>query len=112
MYKVINRGTGRFEVSDPEARKYAATFDKHHEALAFAQYKNTGVAYHFSAEQLDKLLHEVLGLSVEYRDRHGRTEQQAFDCAVRDVLEGLSADRELYLSGEDSLKLQLLFWNT
>ncbi|MPZ29336.1 MAG: hypothetical protein GEV12_23845 [Micromonosporaceae bacterium] len=35
---------------------------------------------------------QAIGLFLEYRDHHGRSEQQARSAAVQDVLDGLTAD--------------------
>jgi hypothetical protein len=38
---------------------------------------------------------EAIGLFLEYRDKHGKTEEQARVCAIFDVLEGISAIQEI-----------------
>ena len=38
---------------------------------------------------------EAIGLFLEYRDKHGKTEDQARVCAIFDVLGGISAIQEI-----------------
>ena len=56
--------------------------------------------YKFSQQQLRRLLDETIGLYQEYHHQHGRIEAQARLQAVQDTLEGLDAERELFLAGE------------
>lgn len=61
--------------------------------------------YVFTDEQLRRLLYGCIGMFVEYRDVHGRTEDQAQFCAVDEMFQGLDADKEL--AGKDGCKATL-----
>lgn len=63
--------------------------------------------YAFTQTQLHKLLRDTISMFVEYRDEHGKEEDQAEYWAIQEMLDGLKADRELAAAGEDSLSLQL-----
>lgn len=51
--------------------------------------------YIFTHEQLQNLLYGTIGMFLEYRDVHGRTEDQAQFCAVDEIFQGLEAEKEL-----------------
>ncbi len=64
--------------------------------------------YSFTNEQLRELLYGTISMLVEYRDRHGHTEESAKFYAVSEMFEGLDAERELLASGDIArLTLQL-----
>ncbi len=45
--------------------------------------------YHFTRQELYKLLDETIGLMLEYRDRYGQGENEAGASAIREALESL-----------------------
>lgn len=47
------------------------------------------------SEQMYKLLKDNIGLFIEYRDKHGNTEELAEIHAIHECLEGLWAQREM-----------------
>lgn len=67
-------------------------------------------SYAFTDHQLSELLHGTIGMFLEYRDQHGKDdESEAAQCAVRDMIEGLDAEMEMFDNGDlTSLKLQSL----
>jgi hypothetical protein len=62
--------------------------------------------YVFSAGQLYNLLDTTLEMFLEYRDQHGKDEDAAKVRAVREMFEGLDAEREMWDNG-DVKKLSL-----
>ncbi len=62
--------------------------------------------YHFTREQLDKLLSGTIEMMIEYRDNHGHEEDYAADVAVMEMLAGLDAD-ELSVGNDTTEHLQL-----
>lgn len=56
--------------------------------------------YTFTRQQLGMLLDSAIALFIEYRDTHGRAEDEAVRPAVLEVLEGLDAERELVAAGD------------
>ena len=62
--------------------------------------------YTFTAAQLRELLYGTIQMFQEYRDVHDHTEEASVFAAVRDMFEGLDAERELLASG-DIAKLTL-----
>ncbi len=56
--------------------------------------------YIFTREQLIKLMYGTIEMLQEYRDKHGKPEDEAESHAVREMLEGLDAERELFEIGE------------
>lgn len=62
----------------------------------------------FTREQLNTLLFDTIGMFLEYRDVHDRTEEQAKFAAVSEMFEGLDADKELVLAGEIEPVLQIV----
>ena len=68
----------------------------------------TTFKYIFTSEQLQELLYGTIQMFQEYRDVHDHTEQASTFAAVRDMFEGLDAERELFEHGEiPCLTLQL-----
>lgn len=64
--------------------------------------------YTFTNEQLRELLYGTIQMFQEYRDVHDHTEQASTFAAVRDMFEGLDAERELLAAGDITrLTLQL-----
>lgn len=55
--------------------------------------------YVFTPDQLNRLLYNTIAMFIEYRDVHGRTEDQAKFCAVNEMFEGLDAERYLVEQG-------------
>jgi hypothetical protein len=47
-----------------------------------------------------RLADEAIGLFLEYRDRHGYSEQDARSAAARDTEQGIDAEQELRAHGE------------
>ena len=68
--------------------------------------------YHFTGEQLNRLLFGVVDMFFEYRNIHGRTEDAAKFAAVREIFEGLDAERELAAAGEYPVSLQTILPET
>ena len=56
--------------------------------------------YTFTAQQLRELLYGTIGMFQEYRDVHGKTEEQAVFHAASEMFDGLDAERELFEVGE------------
>lgn len=56
--------------------------------------------YTFTRAQLDDLLAGTIGMFIEYRDVHGKTEEGAQHAAVLEMLEGLDATKDLVAHGE------------
>jgi hypothetical protein len=63
--------------------------------------------YVFTREQLEKRLTETVEMMIEYRDKHGKDEEDAISRAVSETMDGLSADRELFTLDGVPLALQL-----
>jgi hypothetical protein len=66
-----------------------------------------GNRYVFTRAQLDRLLTETVEMFIEYRDKHGKDEEDAITRAVSETMDGLSADRELFTMDGVPLALQL-----
>ncbi len=62
--------------------------------------------YGFTNEQLTNLLFGTIGMFIEYRDVHGKSEDSARFAAVSEMFEGTDAEIELAERGEVS-KLSL-----
>lgn len=56
--------------------------------------------YTFTREQLTRLLNDTIDMFLEYRDQHGRDEENAKLAAVFEMLDGAEATVELVRSGE------------
>lgn len=63
------------------------------------------ITYTLTAHQLEKLLEDVIGLRQEYLEQHGKSEEVAAICAVREVLEGLDEAAEMQNRGISTLAL-------
>ena|SRR5262245_11804931 len=64
--------------------------------------------YTFTRDQLVRLLGGTIQMFVEYRDVHGKPEQDGADlAAVSEKLEGLDAERELADAGECKPTMQV-----
>jgi hypothetical protein len=50
--------------------------------------------YKFTREQLGNLLAGVVDMFIEYRDKHGRTEEEAKFAAIGEMFEGLDTEFE------------------
>ena len=65
------------------------------------------MSYSFTPHQLAELLNGTVEMFLEYRDQHGKDEQQAQSAAVREMFEGLDAEIEMFDNGDiTELKLQ------
>lgn len=60
------------------------------------------MTYQFTSNQLTKLMGWAIDSFVEYIDKHGKDTETAQACAIREVFDALSAERELL---EDGVKL-------
>jgi len=58
------------------------------------------VIYSFTREQLWKQYKECLEMFIEYRDKHGRTEDAARTAAICEMLDGLDAEKVMWAFGE------------
>lgn len=47
-----------------------------------------------------QLAHEAIGLFIEYRDVHGKSEEEARGLAASEVQQGVDAEIELRAAGE------------
>lgn len=54
----------------------------------------------FTREQLERVLLDAIAMFIEYRDVHGKSEQDAPHYAAREIEQGLDADIELASRGE------------
>jgi hypothetical protein len=69
---------------------------------------STTMDYTFTRDQLFRLLGGTIEMFVEYRDVHGKPEQDGADiAAVSEMLEGLDAERELAEAGECKPTMQV-----
>ena len=57
--------------------------------------------YKFTRRQLSDLLDSQVKMFIEYRDVHGKDEEDARFAATAEMLEGLDADKELALTMPD-----------
>jgi rubrerythrin len=64
--------------------------------------------YTFTKEQLNDLLFGTIGMFIEYRDLHDKTEENARFAAVNEMFEGLDAERELVDQGEAKAITQII----
>jgi uncharacterized protein (DUF3084 family) len=62
--------------------------------------------YTFTEDQLIKLMHGVIELNDEYKQKHGKVEEYAASFAAMDTIEGLDAELSLWMSGECNLTSQ------
>lgn len=61
------------------------------------------MTYQFTSNQLTKLLGWTISSYQEHIDQHGKDEETAAACAIREVIDGMTAERELI---EDGVKLE------
>lgn len=61
------------------------------------------MTYQFTSEQLVRLLGWTINSYQEHIDQHGKDEETAAACAIREVIDGMSAERELI---EDGVNLE------
>lgn len=106
------RGDGRWE---PES-----DWTRSEDAAAQVHYLNGGQKPQPVGEQIwppqygkaqpslspEKIARDAIGLFLEYRDRHGKTEEEAKAYAIQEVLEGIQAIKEIE-AGEGELRPQL-----
>lgn len=57
------------------------------------------MTYQFTQEQLSDLLFGTVEMFIEYRDTHGHEEESAKFAAVKEMFEGLEAEKELVQEG-------------
>lgn len=64
--------------------------------------------YVLTAQQLDMLLHSTVAMYVEYKECYEHTPESAEYAAVKEMIDGLDADRELAANDPtERLRLQL-----
>jgi len=54
--------------------------------------------------EFEKALREVLSMKDEYEQIHGKNEEQAKECAVNEIMEGMDAAMDLQSNGEKVAK--------
>ena len=57
------------------------------------------MTYQFTSEQLTRVMGWAIDSFVEHIDKHGKDEETAQACAIREVFDALSAERELLEDG-------------
>ena len=68
--------------------------------------------YHFTGEQLNRLLLDVVDMFHEYHNGQDKTEENAKLAVVREIFEALDAERELAAAGEYPVSLQTILPET
>lgn len=57
------------------------------------------MSYQFTSEQLVRVMGWAIDSFVEHIDKHGKDEETAQACAIREVINGMAAERELIADG-------------